>query len=210
MSTADQEQLHDDVLMAHNTVDLVNRLLELYPLSQRPPAAIQVTNLSQNGGQVGKDSSAQQQFTAATRAQVQAAFSQRWPTPKPHEWQDIQLIFTRACFTLIWALSTLQHNILKETVQQLIQQLGQVMQLLASGHMPDLGLDMRSLFTAGLSPVLSAQYAEHPGYSGLATTMLSRLGKDCSLIPQSLEHSVQICSLFCEFQQVTLCFAPVF
>ena len=33
MSTADQEQLHDDVLIARNTVDLVNRLLELHPLS---------------------------------------------------------------------------------------------------------------------------------------------------------------------------------
>ena len=96
---------------------------------------------------------------------------------------------------------------MKETVQQLIGQLCQVMQALASGHMPDLDLDMCSLFTAGLSPVLTAHYAEYPGYSGLATAMLSRLGKDCSLIPHSLDNAVQICSLFCELHQATWCFA---
>ena len=192
--------------MAHDTVGLVNRLLDLHPLSQRPPAAappLLVTFLNQKGSQAAQASSAQQQFTAAAMAQVQAAFPQKWPTPKPNEWQDIELVFTRACFTLSWALSTIGRSRFKETVQQLIGQLCQVMQLLASGHMPDLNLDMRSVFTAGLSPVLSAQYAEHPGYSGLATAMLSRLGKDCSLIPQSLDHAVQICSLFCELQQAT-------
>ena len=179
--------------MAHDAVSLVNRLLKLHPLSQRPSAAVPPK----------KASSAQQQFTAAAIAPVQAAFSQKWPTPKPNEWQDIELVFTRASCTLIWALSTLQCNMLKESVQQLLGQLCQVMQLLAGGHMPDLDLDMRSLFTAGLSPVLSAQHAEHPGYSGLATAMLSRLGKDCSLIPQSLDHATQMCSLFCESQQAT-------
>lgn len=177
MSTVDQEQLHDNVLMAHDAVGLVKRLLE-HPLSQRPPAAIPpmlTTILSQKGCQAVKASGAQQQFTAAALAQVQAAFPQRWPTPKPNEWQDIELVFTRACFTLGWALGAFQRNMMKETVQQLIGQLCQVMQALASGHMPDLDLDMCSLFTAGLSPVLTAHYAEHPGYSGLATAMLSRL-----------------------------------
>ena len=75
------------------------------------------------------------------------------------------------------------------------------MQLLAGGHMPDMDLDMHSLFAAGLRPVLSAQYHEHLTDSGLTTAMLSRLAKDDSLIPPTLEHSVHsvlTCSLFCE------------
>ena len=73
--------------------------------------------------------------------------------------------------------------------------------------MPDMELDMCSLIAAGLPPVLSAQYAEHLGYSGLTTAMLSRLGKDCTLIPLCVELSVPICSLFCELQLAILCSA---
>ena len=82
MSTVDQEQLHDNALMAHDAVGLVKRLLELHPLSQRPPAAIPpmlTTILSQKGSQAVKASGAQQQFTAAALAQVQAAFHRDGP-----------------------------------------------------------------------------------------------------------------------------------
>ena len=210
MTTVYQEQLHNDVIVAHDAVSLVKRLLDLHPLSQRTPAAdssMLVSTLSRSGDQAIKDGSTQQQIAANALPYVQAAFPQRWPTPKPNEWHDIQLVFAKAGVTLTWALSTLRHENLKGTVQQLIGHLGQVMQLLAGGHMPDMQLDMRLLFTAGLSPVLSAQCAEHLGYLGLTTAMLSRLGKDCGLIPQTLAHADQICSLFCELQPAQLCFA---
>lgn len=202
MSTVSQEQLHNDVILAHDAVRFVKALLALHPLSQRIPAAIPptlVSTVSQSGDQAMKDGSTKQQTAGAALPQVQAA--QRWPTPKPNEWEEIQLVFVRACCSLTYALGLLARNVLKETVQQLIGHLGPVMQLLAGGHMPDMDIDMCRLFASGLPPVLSAQCAEHLGYSGLTTAMLSRVGKDSSLLPQSLEHSAQICSLFRELYQ---------
>ena len=137
MSTVAQGQLHDNVNMAHDAVVLVQKLLELHPLSQRTPAAVPpmlVSTLSHSGDQALNDGSTQQQTAAATLPQVQAAFPLRWPMPEPNEWQEIQLVFARACVTLSWALGCLQQNILKDTVQQLIGHLGQVMQLLAGNH----------------------------------------------------------------------------
>ena len=144
MATISQNLLPDDVSVANDAVDLVNRLLKLHPLSQRPPAA-----------------------TAAS-TQASAYQPDRWLTPKSNEWQGIQLVVvSKACITLTWALSILQpilhKNTLGETRHQLVGQLSQLMQLLAIGHMPDMDLDMRKLFKVGLRPVLGAQYLEHPG-----------------------------------------------
>lgn len=177
--------LPDDVSVANDAVDLVKRLLKLHPLSQRPPGA-----------------------TAAS-TQASAYQPDRWPTPKSNEWQDIQLVFLKACITLTWALSIFSTHTSQEHFRgdsASVGQLSQLMQLLAIGHMPDMDLDMRKLFKVGMRPVLGAQYFEHPGYSGFTIAMLSRLARDCSLMPQSLDHALGIGSLFCESSQ-TVCFA---
>ena len=114
MSIGNQQQLHDDVILADDAVRLVKSLLELHPLSQRtsaeaPPLLVSTPSLTSD--QATTVGSTQQQFAAAALPQVQANFSQRWPTPKPSEWQDIQLVFARACVTLTWALSIPQRDI---------------------------------------------------------------------------------------------------
>ena len=84
-STVNHEQLHDDLILAHGAVSLVQRLLDLHPLSQRTPAAVLpmlASALSHSGDQTMKDGSIQEQTAAAVLSQVQAAFPQ---TPRQRQ-----------------------------------------------------------------------------------------------------------------------------
>lgn len=173
------QQLDDSVYNTHDAVSMANSLLDLHPLSQRPPA--EVSSVS----------------TTHAQASSQAA---KWPTPKPSEWKDIELVASRACTSLKWVLSldSTGHHHLDDDYSELTRDLCQLIQRLVIGHLPDLDLDMQPLFQAGLQPVLAALRAGHVVYTGLAVAMLSRLGTDSTLISQSrTADALQVLSVFC-------------
>lgn len=196
-ATVSQKQLHDDVTTAWYAAEMVTGLLRLHPLSQRPQPEASGQPLPQD---ITQPHSIEQQCTASS-ASTQARASEQWPTPKPNEWQDIRLIAERACSTLDWVLSpTVTQQTPSESVDRLVGQLSQLLQLLLPGHLTDLDLQMPKLFRDGLKSVLKAQLAGHVEYTGLALAMMSRLATDCSLITTSMAVAgPQIISVFCEF-----------
>lgn len=199
------EQLLEDVNTVYGTADLVIRLLELHPLSPKPPLDVAGSMPSQMSDHSIQEDSKRQQCKAAN-ASTQGQPSQQqatWPTPKPAEWHDIELVAESACVSLGWALSlTNLHHIPAETVHRLIAILCQLIQHLVAGHLPDLDLDMQKLFKLGMHPVLQlVQHAQIEEGTNLAVAMLSRMAIDSSLIPQSLTHAVQILSIFSELTQ---------
>lgn len=197
-----------------DAVNMVSSLLDLHPLSQRPPAEV---TLSDTHGNPANDCatamngcSNKQQCTmadASTHAQASRQPA-KWPTPKPSEWNDIELVASRCCASLTWALSL--SDGLSDDGNELTRDLCQLIQRLVIGHLPDLDLDMRKLFKAGLQPVLAALHKGHAEYTGLAVAMLSRLALDSTLISQSqLTDTSQLLSVFCEFQQDHIYFAMI-
>lgn len=105
------------------------------------------------------------------------------------------------CVTLAWVLSLRADHLDccdTDSADGLPGQLCELIQRLVIGHLPDLDLDMRKLFKAGLLPVLAAQRAGHAESTGLAVAMLSRLAVDCTLIPESLPYASRLYSVFCK------------
>ena len=169
----------------------------MQPLSQRSQPAPSHQQPTQD------NSTEQPSLTAAALSQPQRASYQpeTWPRPTPHEWHEIELVATWACTALSWALSLIGvYHITVETVQKLTANLFQLIQLLVAGHMPDLDLDMRELFIAGLPAVLTVQHSRREAYTELTITMLSRLAKDSRLVVQCRDIAGHLCSLFCKLQ----------
>lgn len=188
-------------------VYLMITLLELHPLSQRPPPKVS------GGLPAGKDTLAAEDIKAGlcgtpsdASTQARCSFqSQKWATPKPNDWQDIKLIAIRAFTTLGWARSTtVRAHTSVDTIKPLVEQMCQLIQHLLAGHLPDLDLDMQTLFDIGLQPVLDAELGGHAGFKTLAAAMLSRLATDSSLMVQGRTCARHICHIFCESSQASV------
>ena len=205
------QQLDDNVFSTHDAISMVNRLLDLHPLSQRLPAEVASASTPEGppadcattieDGSNGQHSA---MVNASTHAQ---ALSQpaKWPTPKPSEWKDIELVALRASASLRWVLTLDIPDDLSDDDDELKRDLCQLIQRLVIGHLPDLDLDMQKLFKAGLYPVLAAQLPGRAESTGLAVAMLSRLAVDSTLISQTQPaDAVQMLSVFCELQQAHL------
>ena len=199
MATAvNQERLLTDVNTACGAVGLVSRLLELHPLSDRPLPKVSGSQPSHDHDQALRDISNGLCCTPADES-THVLDSLKWPTPRPSEWQDIELVALRACNALGWALSpTVMHRVPTDTVNKLVGQLCQLIQRLVSGHLPDLDLDMQKLFETGLQPVLTAQLAGYAEITNMAAALYARMVSDSSLAPYWQEHARQMCSVFCE------------
>lgn len=138
--------LPEDLGTASSAVALMLRLLYLHPLSHRPQAALCSGQLAQDKA-IKDDATAHDCTLATADTQLQAAYrAQQWPTPKPKEWQDLQLIATRACTCLAWAFS---RKVIQHTATDLVRNLTgppcQLLQRLVFGHLPDLKVDMQKL-----------------------------------------------------------------
>ena len=198
-------QISENRLLAiYEAVDLMLTLLPRHPLSQRrePEAAVEPTT-EDHANATGDDSSEQDSTTdsASTQASSYASIEPEvWPTPKPKQWRDIELVASRAGVAVDWAFSlpALPQDA-QEVLDLLQSQLRQLVELLVIGHLPDWRLDMSTLFKAALQPVLSALLAGHEQYTALAVAMLSRLAIDGRLVPESMtDAAVQIIMIFCE------------
>lgn len=205
------KQFDDNMFNTHDAICMVNRLLDLHPLSQRLPA--EVASVSTSEGPPSdcataiKDGSNAQHSTVVNASSHAQALSQpaTWPTPRPSEWKDIELVASRASASLRWALALDAPDDLSDEVDELRRELCQLIQRLVIGHLPDLDLDMQKLFKAGLYPVLAAQLAGRAESTGLAVAMLSRLTMDSTLISQTQPaDAAQMLSVFCELQQAHL------
>ena len=207
------QQLNDNVYNTHDAIGMVNRLLDSHPLSERPPAEVAFVSTPEGlpadcATASNNDSNGQHctVLNASTHAQAPSQPA-KWPTPKPSEWKDIELVASRACSSLKWVLSldATIDNQFHDDLNELTRDLCQLIQRLVIGHLPDLDLDMQQLFKAGLQPVLAALLAGHAEYTALTVAMLSRLATDSTLISQSqLKDAVQLLSVFCglcELQQ---------
>ena len=141
---------------------------------------------------------------ASTHAQTECQ-SEKWPTPKPNEWQVVQLVAVRAFTTLDWALSTLgaAHPAVMKR-DSLICILCYFLKCLLAGHLLDLDLDVQQLFKIGLRPVLDAELDGHAESEGLAAMMLSRLAIDSRLALQGRACARQICYIYGESSQSTV------
>ena len=194
--------LHDAALAAASAVDLMVKLLDLHPLSQRPqPGA-----LGQHPSQAQDDNSEQQGTAGDTSTQAQdESQPEIWPKPEPREWQAIELVATRACGALDWALSpTVVHHVPMASWNALALRLPKLLERLLIGHLPDLDLDMHPLFQAALKPVLRVRLAGFREYTALAVAMLStRMAVDFRLLDgnTTAEELLQlVMSTFCESQ----------
>ena len=109
--------------------------------------------------------------------------------------------------SLHWAMTFKTHgiyHITAEFVQTLTARLGRLIQCLVAGHLPDLKLDMREVFKAGLNPVLTAQMVQDAECTDLAVAMMSRIAVDASLVCEGLAswpHAAHILRIFCESTQ---------
>ena len=116
--------------------------------------------------------------------------STTWLTPTTAEWQDIELVVGRASATIWWALlprvmqTTLLQDQTRHQWELLMQLLCKLLQQLMLGHALDPDLDMITLFSRALRPVLSACCTGTGNFSSLAIAMLGRLAEDSTLLPQ--------------------------
>lgn len=198
-------------------VELMVTLLKAQPLSQQPTPEVSSAPPAQNQTPpMHNDSPASSTVPGmAPQTQATSPLSARWPTPKPSQWLDIELVATRACTTLGWALSpAVVCQVPAEALDSLAVQLYQLIQRLVIGHLPGLELSVRKLFRLGLQPILafhSRGYAETTGpvaamlsrlavdsSASLAVAMLSRLARDSSVIPVGCTHAAEICNIFCK------------
>ena len=187
-----EAKLLEDVHATNSAAELMIRLLEsrpLWPLS-----------LDDDPDQTAEANGAGQYCPAAASTQAQAVHQPAlWPTPKPTDWQDIELVAVKACMSLDWALSLSGLPCIPaETSHKLTALLCHLLQCLVAGHLPDRGLDMQKLFKAGLHPILTAQVAGHAACSDLAAALLSRMAVDSSLMSQGSSTARLICSVFCK------------
>lgn len=189
-----QGPLHDADTTTR-AAELVIRLLELRPLSPRPPHEVCVAVTAQHCNQNTDGNTTRQLVVEPTGAtssnQAQASHQpETWPTPKPNEWHDVKLVAAKACMSLDWALSlTKVQGLPGETLHRLTATLCQLLQRLVAGHLPDLDLDMQDLLRAGVHPILTAQLEGHADCTGPPAAMLSRLTMDSSLIPVGSAHA---------------------
>lgn len=194
-----QQGLLDDVHITMDAADLIIKMLELHPLSHRPPPEVRGAMSAQQCDQTSNGNSVRQRCTTVT-ASTQPQVSRQpelWPTPHPNEWHDIQLVTTRACMSLHWAMTFKTHgthHITAEFVQTLTARLGQLIQCLVAGHLPDLKLDMREVFKAGLNPILMAQMVQDAECTDLAVAMMScQLGlRGLSLLATRSTHTLYL------------------
>ncbi|KAL3142059.1 hypothetical protein ABBQ32_004687 [Trebouxia sp. C0010 RCD-2024] len=140
-------------------VVLVTRLLDVHHLARRSRTAAP----GQQPAQAQSKSSEEPGTAANASSQAQASHQPDvWPTPEPNEWQDVELVATRACASLDWAVSlTVNQDFPTVGMKMMAWQLKELLQRLVIGHLPDLDLDMCALFRAALKPVLSALLAGH-------------------------------------------------
>lgn len=152
--------LLEDMNATLGAADLMIRLMELCPLSPRPLPNDDIGALpAQSYNQTTEGNNTRQHCTAAGSTPAPAVHQpSALPTPKPIQWHDIQLVATKACMSLDWALSlrSAQHTP-EETLHRLTAVLCQLIQRRVAGHPPDLDLNMKELFKAGLHAVLAAQ-----------------------------------------------------
>ena len=208
-AAADACSLAHNVQRAWKAVCLMIKSLELHPLSQRLPAGVS------GGLPVDKDTMTTKNMKITQSGELSTASAQPptscqpevWPTPEPNEWQGVQLVALRAFTILGWAVSTVSvnHTSVQDT-NILVQRLCQVLQHLVAGHLPDLDLDMQTLFGVGLQPVLDAQLGGHAESEGLAAMMLLRLAADSRLALQGQLRAHQICLMFGESSQPIVVF----
>lgn len=139
--------------------------LQLHPLSQRLSAGVSAgkATLSAQDAMTGLRGTSS---TASTRAPTSCQ-PEKWPTPKPNEWQEVELVAVRAFTTLGWAVSTVSttHTSVQDT-RSLVERLCQLLHHLVAGHLPDLDLGMHEIFEVGLQPVLDAQLKGHADLRG--------------------------------------------
>lgn len=198
----DLHELIDGLIVTCDAADLMVRLLLLHPLSQRPNSEALDGPTAEDRARATADDGSEEQGTAAvafTQTKT-AAGSGVWPKPEPNAWRHIKLVAARACASLDWALSIQAlPEYAVEHFDWLLMRLCELLELLLLGHLPDTDLDMHTVFKAALKPVLEAVLAGRGEYTALAVEMLSRLGTDCRLIPQSMaDAALQIVWIFCE------------
>lgn len=184
-----------------DAADLILRLLKSHPLSPQSPPEVSSAQSGQDGAQVASKHNPVGSTTAEVASQAPAASpcSEQWPTPKASQWQDIELVATRACIALGWALSPGVVHHAEEAVWSLAAQLYQLVQRLVIGHLLDLDLCVRKLFRLGLHPILRFHIDGHAESTSLTVAMLSRMAMDCSAIAVGWLHAEQICLIFCKW-----------
>ena len=192
---------------ALTAVCLMLKTLEIHPLSRRLPSGVS------GGMPAGKDALTAEdtktgQCGTASNASTQAPTScqpDKWPTPRPKEWKDVELVAVRAFNSIRWAahIMSVAQTFVKNR-KSLVERLCQLLQHLVAGHLPDLDLDMQQLFDVGLQPVLDAQVEGRAGSEGLAAMMLTRLATDSRLALQGQKCAHQICFIFGESSQPTV------
>lgn len=200
-----QEALADELFATYEAVGLLVTLLWLHPLSHRPePAAGGRT--TEDHALDTEDASSEQDGTAAsTSTQPQVSDElEIWPTPGPNEWRDIELVATRACASLDWALSlTALPDASVEVLHSLEERLCQLLERLLIGHLQDLDLAMHTVLKAALEPVLTALLAGCKEYTPLALGMYARMAVDCGPMPQSMADAApQTIEIFCELHKI--------
>ncbi|KAL3153165.1 hypothetical protein ABBQ38_011917 [Trebouxia sp. C0009 RCD-2024] len=203
-ATEDQEALADDLFATYEAVGLLGTLLLLHPLSQWPESAAGGPTTEDHALDTEDGSSEQHGTAASTSTQPQASDElEIWPTPEPNEWRDIELVATRACASLDWALSfTALPDTSVEILHSLEERLCQLLEVLLIGHLQDLGLDVHAVLKAALKPVLSVPLAGRKEYTSLAIGMFARMAIDCGPIPQSVADAApQTIAIFCELHK---------
>ena len=192
------------VKITQKAVDLTLTLLELHRLSQQSSPEVSSAQPAQDQAlPMNNDSPASStaRTAAGLGAQAQAAppLSETWPTPKPSQWLDIELVATQPCHTLRWALSSAaKRHVPAETLHSLAARLCLVIQRLVIGHLQDLDLSVYKLFVLGLEPVLNFHLQGDAEDTSLAVAMLSRLATDCNVIPVGCIHASEICYIHCK------------
>ena len=157
--------------MQNHVVQLMHRLLAVLPLSQTPKAASHEPGHHQHVTSLASDSDSQQPAVAGTEvtvtndsrscSSIPASIELRQrPTPKAADWQDIQLVASRACVLLGWTLlPRVMHSTIPEAAQEwamLMPRLLSLIQELIGGHLWDMHLSMAKVFQCGLHAVLAA------------------------------------------------------
>ena len=187
-----QEQLLDNVDLTCKAVELMLTLLESHPLSQQSPPEVSRTPRAHEQAQPMNNDNPASSTAAETAPLGQAAssLSEKWPTPKPSQWQDIELIATRACTTLGWALSP---AVVRRFPAEALHDLAARLYLL-----------IQRLFTLGLQPILASHLQGYAETTSLATAMLSRLAVDGSVMVLGCTYAAEICYMFCKSDSSTI------
>ena len=165
------EQLANDLLFLVSLVQLLNRLLVTQPLSQTAQADSDKSVSSQhdltsacgNGSpaliSVKADTQAQsaQQRLSSSSSNSSTEFPKQ-STPKAADWQDTELVASRACVLLHWAMiQRVLHTGPPDNSDvwaRLVHELLALIQQLIHGHLWNTHLSMTSIFKCGMYAVL--------------------------------------------------------